>query len=89
MVHRHISDDLKEMALSMSLQGLSDSEIREYTGISERSLKRLQSTYRAIGAVSCKPLDSGRPRVLTAIEVKVRLTTSYKLIINSLPLVSL
>ena len=89
MVRRHISDDLKEMALSMSLQGLSDSEIREYTGISEQSLKRLRSTYRAIGAVSRKPLDSGRPRVLTAIEVKVRLTTSYKLIINSLPLVSL
>ena len=29
MVHRHISDELKEMALSMSLQGLSDSDIRE------------------------------------------------------------
>ena len=72
MVRRHISDDLKEMALSMSLQGLSDSDIREYTGISERSLKRLRSSYRAIGAVSRKPLDTGRPRVLTAIEVKVR-----------------
>jgi hypothetical protein len=34
MVHCHISKDLKEMALSMSLQGLGDSEIREYTGIS-------------------------------------------------------
>ena len=72
MVRRHISDDLKEMALSMSLQGLSDSEIREYTGISERSLKRLRSTYRANGVVSHKPIDTGRPRVLTAMEVKVR-----------------
>ena len=75
MVRRHISDDLKEMALSMSLQGLSDSDIHEYTGISERSLKRLQSTYRATGVVSRKPLDAGCPRVLTAIEVKVRHNT--------------
>ena len=72
MVRRHISDELKEMALSMSLQGLSDSDIREFTGISERSLKRLRSTYRAIGAVSRKPLETGRPRVLTVMEVKVR-----------------
>ena len=35
----HISDELKEMALSMSLQGLHDSDICEYTGISEWSLK--------------------------------------------------
>ena len=72
MVCHHISNDLKEMALLMSLQGLSNSEIREYTGISEQSLKRLRSTYRTIGVVSRKPLDTSRPRVLTAIEVKVR-----------------
>ena len=71
MVRRHISDDLKEMALSMSLQGLSDSDIREYTGISERSLKRLRSTYCATGTISRKAVDTGRPRLLTAQEVKV------------------
>ena len=72
MVRRHISNDLKEMALSMSLQGLSDSDIREYTGISERSLKRLRSSYRTAGTVSRKALDIGRPRVLTSREVQVR-----------------
>jgi transposase len=71
MVRRHISNDLKEMALAMSLQGLGDSEIREYTGISERSLKRLRHTYRNTGAVSAKPDAVGRPRMLTAMEVKV------------------
>jgi len=79
MVRRHIPDHLKEMALSMSLQGRfpliahpgcefrvsvsalmmanndSDSEIRAYTGISERSLKRIRKTHRAIGEVSNKP----------------------------------
>ena len=55
MVRRHISDDLKEMALSMSLQGLSDLDIRKYTGISERSLKCLQSSYCTAGTVSQGP----------------------------------
>jgi transposase len=71
MVRRHISDDLKEMALAMSLQGLGDSEIRQYTGISERSLTRLRHKHRNTGAVSAKPNDGGRPRMLTSMEVKV------------------
>ncbi|KAH9975194.1 hypothetical protein BJV77DRAFT_931991, partial [Russula vinacea] len=70
MVRRHISDDIKEMALSMSLQGISQSDIREMTGVSERSLKRLRSTYRTTGAVSAKQIAPGRPRVLTAMEVE-------------------
>jgi hypothetical protein len=34
MVGQYISDELKEMALSMSLQGLRDSEVHKFTGIS-------------------------------------------------------
>jgi transposase len=68
MVGRHISDELKEMALSMSLQGLTDSEVHEFTGISIRSLKRLRSTHRRTGAVSRKPLAAGRPRNLTSMQ---------------------
>lgn len=57
----------------MSLEGMSDAEIREITGISERSLKRLRSVYRKTGDVVLPPpIDAGRPRVLTAIHVKVR-----------------
>src|SRR6266404_1731783 len=86
MVHRHISNDLKEMALAMSLQGLPDSEVRELTGISERSLKRLRRTYRDKGKVSNGPSNEGRPRILSAMEVKVRRNFSglvYLLIIGS------
>ena len=73
MVRRHISTELKKSALSMSLEGMSDAEIREITGISERSLKRLRSVYRKTGDVVLPPpIDAGRPRVLTAIHVKVR-----------------
>lgn len=70
MVRRHIPDDLKEVALSMSLRGLCDSKVREFTGISERSLKRMRSTHRDIGAVSRKAISPGRRRMLTAMEVK-------------------
>ena len=60
MVGRIISKELKEMALSMSLQGIRDSEIHEYTGISVRSLKRLRSTYRQNEEDPRKP--AGRPQ---------------------------
>jgi len=71
MVRRHISIELKESALSMSLNGMSDAEIRKVTGISERSLKRLRSVYRKTGGVvPPPPLETGRPRALTAIHVK-------------------
>jgi transposase len=68
MVGRHISNELKEMALSMSLQGLTDTEVHEFTGISVRSLKRLRSVHRRTGEVSRKPLDPGRPRTLTSMQ---------------------
>jgi hypothetical protein len=41
MVRRHISDDIKKMALSMSFQGISDLDICQFTGVSERSIKCL------------------------------------------------
>ena len=70
MVGRHISDELKEMALAMSLQGLPDLEVHEFTGISIRSLKRLRNTHRRTGAVSRKPLVPGRPRNLTSMHTQ-------------------
>ncbi|KAH9028210.1 hypothetical protein EDB85DRAFT_2148068 [Lactarius pseudohatsudake] len=36
MVRRHISDELKEMALSMSLQGLTNPEICDFMGIPDQ-----------------------------------------------------
>ena len=71
MVRRHITNESKELALSMSLQGICDMEIRNLTGISERLVKRLRHTYCNSGAVLCKPVASGRPRLLSSMEVKV------------------
>ncbi|KAH9020567.1 hypothetical protein EDB85DRAFT_2152985 [Lactarius pseudohatsudake] len=71
MVRRY-SKDVKDLALSMSLQGLRDSEIHEITGISVRSLKRFRKTHRQTGGVpSPPPIDNGRPRMLSAIQVKL------------------
>lgn len=39
------ADEVKEAALSMSFQGLSDSDICKFTEISERTLKRLLSIF--------------------------------------------
>lgn len=71
MVGRHISDELKEMALSMSLQGLRDSEIQNLTGIGVRCIKRVRKTFRETGEVSRKPIAPGRPRTLTPIHRQV------------------
>ena len=52
MTRRRIPDETKELALSMSLQGISDLEIRELTGISERTVKRLRRTFRNSGSTA-------------------------------------
>ena len=70
MVGRYISDELKQMALSMSLQGVPDSDVHKYTGISVRSIKRLRSTHRRTGEVSNKPIAPGRPRDLTSMQTQ-------------------
>jgi transposase len=68
MVGRRISDEVRQMALSMSLQGIPDSEVHEYTGISVRSIKRLRSAHRRADEVPRKPLAPGRPRNLTSMQ---------------------
>jgi transposase-like protein len=70
MVRRHISNDVKELALAMSLQGIRDSEVRQVTGVSEHSLKRLRSTHRKVGAASVEETSPG-PQMLTSAEVQV------------------
>jgi transposase len=68
---RRISNNVKEVALSMYHQGLSDSAIHQYTGISMRSMVRLRSASRNHAFPSSLPVGFGRPRVLNSIQVKV------------------
>ncbi|CDO71087.1 hypothetical protein BN946_scf184844.g91 [Trametes cinnabarina] len=65
----HISKELKDLALKMSLvHGLPDKKIKRYTGISIRALKRLRQTYRETGETVRTPVCSGRPRNLDALD---------------------
>ncbi|TFK57962.1 hypothetical protein BDN72DRAFT_750054, partial [Pluteus cervinus] len=67
-MRRHIPKEHKEIALRMSFLGLSDKMIQRYTGISERSMKRLCQTFRVTGVVERRPIDCGRPRLLDALD---------------------
>jgi transposase-like protein len=77
MGRRTIPNDVKETALCMSLQGMTDSDIRQITGVSERSLKRFRSTHRKNSAVSAKPPAGVEARLLTAMDVKARQTIFF------------
>ncbi|KAH9011360.1 hypothetical protein EDB84DRAFT_1648685, partial [Lactarius hengduanensis] len=65
---RHFSREIKEVALHMSHQGMSDADIEEYLGISERSMRRLRATYLATGEVVRIPVCPGRPRLLDSLD---------------------
>ncbi|KAH9009475.1 hypothetical protein EDB85DRAFT_1810136, partial [Lactarius pseudohatsudake] len=48
--------------------GMSDADIEEYLGISERSMRRLRATYLATGEVVRIPVCPGRPRLLDSLD---------------------
>ncbi|KAF8890355.1 hypothetical protein BD779DRAFT_1406320, partial [Infundibulicybe gibba] len=66
---RHISRECKKIALNMSLdQNVSDRDIRQLIGISERSMQCLRQTYAEIGEVERIPVNPGRPRTLDSLD---------------------
>ena len=67
-----ISIDVKKVALSMSLHGVPDSSIHQYTGISKRTMMRLHQQHHNLTFPLPPPVELGRPRLLSGIQVKVR-----------------
>jgi transposase len=59
MVRRFLSRELKEKALDLSLQGVSDGEILEYLGISSGTMARVRKNYQETGDVVRIPTCSG------------------------------
>ena len=47
-------------------------KIRQITGVSVRTIKRLRSLYRRTGDIIQKRVVDGRPRVLNGFEASVR-----------------
>jgi hypothetical protein len=71
----HIPKATKEVALRLSHRfGLSDPDIRQYTGISERATRRIRKLYNEIGEVVQVPICPGRPRLLDSLHANVSLT---------------
>ncbi|KAJ3510040.1 hypothetical protein NLJ89_g4895 [Agrocybe chaxingu] len=68
-MRRYISKEEKKIALRMSVEShLNDEEIAEYTGIRPRTMRRLRQQYRETGEIERKPVVSGRPRLLNALD---------------------
>ncbi|KAF8954278.1 hypothetical protein BDZ97DRAFT_1677231 [Flammula alnicola] len=65
---RHISADVKRQLVYMSAS-LKPCEIAHITGISKRAINRLLELHRRTGCVVKKPLQSGRPRMLNALDI--------------------
>ena len=71
MAPRYISREIKEAALKMSQEGVSDNLIKQYLGISERAMRRLRATHRETGEVVRVPVCPGRPRALDGLDARV------------------
>ena len=70
--YRYIPEEQKKLIITMSLRGMKVKDIVSATGICKTTVCGVRRMWKATGEVVAKPLDNGRPRVLTALEVSVR-----------------
>lgn len=57
----------------MSLRGMKTKDIGLATGIKPCTIRKWLQLWKATGALVKRPLERGRPRVLTSLEVSVRI----------------
>ncbi|PPQ97475.1 hypothetical protein CVT26_002823 [Gymnopilus dilepis] len=67
--YRYIPEEQKKLIITMSLRGMKVKDIVSATGICKTTVCGVRRMWKATGEVVAKPLDNGRPRVLTALEV--------------------
>ena len=72
----HISQEIKEVALKMSQEGLTDEQIEQVLGIGGRTMRRLRAMFLATGGVVGISVCHGRPRALDGLDARVRLFAS-------------
>ena len=68
----HISREIKEAALKMTQEGLSDPQVEQFLGISGRAMRRLRQTYQETGEAVQIPACPGRSRILDGLDARVR-----------------
>ena len=69
--YQYISEQEKKLVITMSLCGMKVKDIELATGIACHTIKRWRSLWKSTGKVVRHPLERGRPRVLTSLEVLV------------------
>jgi hypothetical protein len=72
---RYISEDQKKLIVIMSAC-MRNKDIAAVTGISERAIRRVIKLWKETGKVIQRPLETGRPRSLTSLEITVSLLFS-------------
>ena len=70
---RHISQEIKEVALKMSQEGLSDKQIEQVLGISGCTMRQLRAMHLETSGVVLIPACQGRPRALDGLDARVGL----------------
>jgi len=83
MACQFISYELKEKALELSLQGVTDCEILEYLGISKSTMKCVRRNYWRMGNVVHVPICAGQPCLLDAVDTWVSDVQSFQLLFLS------
>jgi hypothetical protein len=74
-MRRHISVEIKRQVLRLAVvRGYKYKRIRELTGVSERTTKRICALHRRIGDVVKKRTVDGGPRLLNGFHISVSRT---------------
>ncbi len=68
---RFIPEEQKKLVLMMSLRGMANKDIASATGIADRTIRRLLRQWNQTGEVVKHPIQTGRPRIMSSLEVSV------------------
>jgi len=71
MTYHYIPEEQKWLVLTMSLRGMKVNDIKEATGMGQRTIARIRSNWKSTGGVVRKSLENGWPRELSSLEVTV------------------
>ena len=74
--HHHISQEIKEVALKMSQEGLTDEQIEQVLGIGGWTMRRLRAMFLATGGVVGISVCHGQPHALDGLDAWVHLFPS-------------
>lgn len=69
--YRFISEEQKRLVITMLDRGQTPANIENATGISVRTVQRVRRLWLSTGRVAKHPLEKGRGRILTSLEVSV------------------